>query len=181
MKRFLIVLLILITFGLCALCVVQWQREDRYRGHIVDLVKRLEAENAAKVEALRKVREYEKEIARLTELRAEVEAKLVEITRDYNDLTHDSVARGITIAIYMREYLQMSAGYNAAQIALGRGGDAVKERNATVTAQNSTIEKQNQLLRRVAAERDAAIDRLNARTRELNELVGKYNKLAKER
>ena len=32
-----------------------------------------------------------------------------------------------------------------------------------------------------AAERDAAIEKLNARTREFNELVEKYNKLAKER
>jgi septal ring factor EnvC (AmiA/AmiB activator) len=87
MKRLLTTLLVLISLGLCVVCVVQWQREDRYRGHIADLVKRLEAENRAKVEALRKVREYEKEIARLTEIRAEVEAKLVEVTRDYNDLS----------------------------------------------------------------------------------------------
>lgn len=181
MKRILLALLVFITFGLCALCVYQWRREDRYRGHIADLVKRLEAENAAKVEALRKVREYEKEIARLTELRAEVEAKLVEITREYNDLTHDSVARGITIAIYMREFLQMSAGYSAAQIALGRGGDAVRERNTTVGAQNDAISKQNELLKQLANERDAAISKLNARTRDFNELVEKYNKLAKQR
>jgi hypothetical protein len=72
MKRLLLTLLVLISLGLCAVCVVQWQREARLRGHITDLVKRLEAENAARVEAERKVKEYEKEIERLTELRAEV-------------------------------------------------------------------------------------------------------------
>ena len=71
MKRLLLTLLVLISLGLCAVCVVQWQREARLRGHITDLVKRLEAENAARVEAERKAREYEKEIERLTELRAE--------------------------------------------------------------------------------------------------------------
>lgn len=181
MKRLLTTLLVLVTLGLCVVCVLQWQRESRYRGHIADLIKRLEAENAAKVEALRKVREYEKEIARLTEIRAEVEAKLVEVTRDYNDLSRDSVARGITIAIYMRELMQVQAGFEAAQLALGQGGEAIKERNTAVTAQNDAIEKQNAMLKQLASERDDAITRLNARTREFNELVEKYNKLAKER
>lgn len=181
MKRLLNTLLVLISLGLCALCIVQWQREDRYRGHIVDLVKRLEAENRAKVEAQRKVREYEKEIARLTELRAEIEAKLIELTREYNDLSRDSVARGITIAIYMRELMQTQAGFEAAQLALGQGSDAIKERNAAVTSQNDAITRQNELLKQVAAQRDDAITQLNARTREFNELVEKYNKLAKER
>ena len=36
-------------------------------------------------------------------------------------------------------------------------------------------------LKQVAAERDAAIEKLNARTKEFNELVEKYNKLAKSR
>ena len=181
MKRLLTTLLVLISFGLCAVCVVQWRREDRYRSHITDLVKRLEAENRAKVEALRKVREYEKEIARLTEIRAEVEAKLVEVTRDYNDLSADSIARGITIAIYMRELRQVQAGFEAAQLALGQGSSAIEERNTAVSAQNSAIEKQNELLKQVAGQRDDAIAKLNARTREFNELVEKYNKLAKER
>ena len=181
MKRLLTTLLLLVTLGLCVVCVLQWQREADYRGHIADLIKRLEAENAAKVEALRKVREYEKEIERLTQIRAEVEAKLVEVTRDYNDLSQDSVARGITIAIYMRELMQVQAGFEAAQLALGQGGDAIKERNTAVTAQNDAIEKQNSMIKQLASERDDAITKLNVRTREFNELVEKYNRLAKER
>lgn len=181
MKRLLNTLLVLISLGLCVVCVVQWQREARLRGHITDLVKRLEAENTLRVEAERKVSEYEKEIARLTELRAEVEAKLVEVTRDYNDISRDSVARGITIAVYMRELMQTQARFAAAQSALTQGSSAMKERNAAVTGQNSAIEKQNELLKQLARERDAAIEKLNTRTREFNEVVEKYNKLAKQR
>lgn len=181
MKRLLITLLVLISLGLCAVCVVQWQREARLRGHITDLVKRLEAENALRIEAERKVREYEKEIERLTELRAEVEAKLVEVTREYNDLSNDSVARGIVIAVYMRELMQVQSGLQATQLAFGKGAEALKEHNAAVTGQNSAIEKQNELLKQLARERDAAIEKLNARTREFNEVVEKYNKLSKQR
>lgn len=181
MKRLLNTLLIVISLGLCVVSVVQWKREARLRGHIADLVKRLEAENAARVEAERKVREYEREIARLTELRAEIEAKLLEVTRDYNDLSRDSVARGITIAVYMREFMQAQAGFEAARLAIGKEGAAIKEHNAAVTAQNEAIGKQNAMLKQLASERDAAIEKLNARTLEFNELVEKYNKLAKQR
>ena len=34
MKRFLIVLLVLMALGLCAVCAVQWQREFRLRERI---------------------------------------------------------------------------------------------------------------------------------------------------
>jgi len=181
MKRLLTTLLVVISLGLCAVCVVQWQREDRLRGHIQDLVKRLEAENTLRIEAERRVREYEREIARLTELRAEVEAKLVEVTREYNDLSADSVARGISIAVYMREVMQMQHGLEATQRAFGKGAEAIKSHNSVVITQNSAMEKQNELLKQLVEERNDAITKLNARTREFNDLVEKYNKLAKSR
>lgn len=181
MKRLLTTLLIFISLGLCAVSVVQWQREARLRGHILDLVKRLEAENTLRIEAERKVREYEKEIARLTELRAEVEAKLVEVSREYNDLSADSVARGISIAIYMRELGQVQHGLAATQLAFGKGSAAIKDHNSVVTSQNNAMEKQNELLKQLVEERNEAISKLNARTREFNDLVEKYNKLAKSR
>lgn len=181
MKRLLTTLLILISLGLCGVCLVQWQRESRLRGHIDDLAKRLIAENNMRIDAERKVREYEREIARLTELRAEVEAKLVEVSREYNDLSADSVARGISIAIYMRELAQVQHGLEATQLAFGKGSEALKEHNSVVTSQNSAMEKQNQLLKQLVEERNDAISKLNARTREFNELVEKYNKLAKSR
>lgn len=181
MKRLLIFLLVLVSLGLCAVSVEQWRREARLRAAIEDLIKKLQAENLAKVEALRKVREYEMEIERLTALRAEVEAKLVEMTHDFNRLTGDNVARGITIAIYMLHLNQSQIGLEAARTALGQGSDAIKDRNTVVAGANETITQQNAMLKKLAAERDAAIEKLNAQTRDYNELVEKYNKLAKER
>ncbi|WP_395743284.1 hypothetical protein [Prosthecobacter sp.] len=181
MKRLLTTLLIFISLGLCVIMVVQWRRESRLRDHIDDLVKRLHAENTMRIDAERKVREYEKEIARLTELRAEVEAKLVEVSRELTNLTADSAARGISIAIYMRELMQVQHGLEATQRAFGKEADAIKNHNAVVTSQNSAMEKQNELLKQLAEERNEAITKLNARTREFNELVEKYNKLAKSK
>lgn len=181
MKRLLTTLLVLVTLGLCAVCVVQWVREERLRGHIADLAKRLEAENTARVEAERKAAEYEKEIERLTALRAEIEAKLLATTEELTLVGNDSVARGITLSLFLNELVQTQARLAAAESVAGKGASALKEHNASVTAQNATITKQNEMLKQVAAERDAAIEKLNARTKEFNELVEKYNKLAKSR
>jgi chromosome segregation ATPase len=181
MKRLLTTLLVLISLGLCGVCLVQWQRETRLRGHILDLVKRLEAENTLRIEAERKVREYEKEIARLTELRAEVEARLLEVTREYTALSADSVARGIAIAIYMREVAQIQHGLESTQAAFGKGSAALKDHNSVVTTQNNAMEKQKDMLKQLVSERNDAISKLNARTREFNELVEKFNKLAKQK
>lgn len=181
MKRLLITLLILISLGLCGVILMDWRLETRLRGHILDLVKRLEAENTMRIDAERKVRAYEKEIARLTILRAEVEAKLVEVSRECAALSKDSTARGISIAIYMREVMQMQHGLEATQRAFGKEAAAIKDHNAVVTTQNSAMEKQNALLKQLAEERNDAIAKLNARTREFNELVEKYNKLAKSK
>lgn len=181
MKRFLNILLVLISLGLCVVSVEQWRREARLRGEIDGLIKKLQAENAAKVEAQRKVREYEREIDRINALRAEVEAKLVEITREFNDLTTDNIARGITIAIYMNELSHSLAGFEAARIALGQGSDAIKDRNTAISGANEAIQQQNAMLKKLVDERDSVIAKLNARTKEYNELVEKFNKLAKQK
>lgn len=181
MKRLLSSLLAIVTLGLCSMCIVQWMREERLRGHIADLVKRLEAENTARVEAERKAAEYEKEIERLTILRAEVEAKLLATTEELNAVGNDSVSRGVTLVLFLNELLQTQAKLAAMKKAVGKETEALKDRNESVNAQNATIAKQNDLLKQLATERNTAIEKLNARTKEFNELVEKYNKLAKSR
>ena len=181
MKRLLNTLLVIVSLGLCVVCVVQWVREDRYRANIADLAKRLEAENTARVEAERKAAEYEKEIERLTILRAEVEAKLLTAIEELSAMGDDSVARGLTLAFYLQDLVKTQAKLAAAEATLAEGTEALKDHNESVTEQNTTIQKQNDLLKQLVTERDSAIEKLNTRTRELNELVEKYNKLAKSR
>jgi hypothetical protein len=180
MKRLITTLLVLVTLGLCAVCAVQWAREERYRMHIAGLARQLEAENTARVEAERKAAEYEKEIERLTILRAEVEAKLLAATNELTAMGADSVARGFTLAFFLNEWVQTQAKLAATEAVVGKGAEALKEHNASVTAQNATIIKQNEMLKQLVKERDEAVEKLNARTREFNELVEKYNKLAKQ-
>lgn len=55
MKRVLLALLILLSLGLCGICLVQWQREFRLRATISDLRTALVAENKLRIEAEAKV------------------------------------------------------------------------------------------------------------------------------
>ena len=179
MKRFLLTLLVLISLGLCAIIFAQWQREHRLITERDDLARQLAEENRKRVEFEEKALRYEIEIARLTDLRAQTEAALLDATEQVQALIFDQAARGYSIAVLINEHLRSSAELTALRDLAGQGAEAVRDRNSLVSEQNSVIEKANTELRRLAGERDDAIRRLNERTREFNELVEKYNELAK--
>jgi chromosome segregation ATPase len=180
MKRVLIILLVLISLGLCAISVEQWRREARLNAIITERTRQLEEEHKKRIEFEEKADRFEKEIQRLTVLRAETEAALLEATEELRDRIADQSARGQSIAVLMNEVITSQSELAAYKDLAGAGTDAIKERNAAVAAQNAAIEKQNAQLKQLAAERDNAINQLNARTREFNELVERYNKLAKQ-
>lgn len=179
MKRVLISLLVLISLGLCGICLVQWQREHRLRGTLSDLRAALITENKLRIEAEAKVEQYGQEIGRLSAVRREIESRLVDLTEEVHHLTQDQAARGYSIAVLMNEALRSGQELAASKKIAGQGGDLLKKHNETVNAQNSAIEKANSQLRQLAKERDEAVIRLNDRTREFNELVEKYNKLGR--
>lgn len=179
MKRVLLSLLVLISLGLCGICLVQWKREFDLRSRISELRAALVAENKLRVEAEAKVEQYGLEIERLNAIRKEIESRLVDLTEDVHDLTQDQAARGYSIAVLMNEAVRAGNELIAYKKLAGQGSDVLKKHNETVTAQNSAIEKANTQLRQLAKERDEAITRLNERTREFNELVEKYNKLGR--
>jgi chromosome segregation ATPase len=181
MKRTLHILLILLSLSLCAICIVQWVREEHLRGHILTLQNQLKAENTARIQAERKAAEYAREIERLEALRAEVEAKLLTVTEELGAISADSVARGYTLANFLAERMQTQERLAALENALGKGSEALQKHSTSVTAQNEAITRQNELLKKLVSERDSAIEKLNTRTREFNDLVEKYNKLGKSR
>lgn len=180
MKAFLITTLVLISFGLCIICGFQWYREARLNRVIEERTRQLIAENKLRIEFEEKAERFEKEITRITALRAETEAALLVATEELQQRTADQGARGFSISVLMNEVITHKSALDAYKQLAGKGTDAIKDRNTEISAQNAAIEKQNAQLRQLAAERDNAITQLNARTKEFNELVEKYNKLAKE-
>lgn len=176
MKRVLITLLVLISLGLCGICVAQWQLEHRLRQTIADLRVSLIAENKKRVEAEEKVEQYGLEIDRLNGLRKDIEARLLDTTEEMELRTNDQGSRGYSIAVLMNETIRSTNDLEAYKKLAGQGSEALKKHNDTVAAQNSAIEKANAQLKQLVRERDEAIEKLNTRTQEYNELVQKYNK-----
>lgn len=181
MKAFLIALLAVFSLGLCGVCVVQWRREFLLNEKIGEITAQLIEENKKRIEFEEKAMRFEQEIARISKLRAETETTLLDATEQVQLLTADQTARGHSIAVLMNETIRATTELNAFRQLAGKGSAALKERNTEVSAQNTAIETANARLKQLVAERDDAIARLNARTREFNELVEKYNKLASGR
>lgn len=161
MKRPLHILLALVLLGLCSLCIFQWKREADFRAAILDLSGKLHAETKARVESQERISTLEAEIKRIETLRADTETKYLSTLDELSAGQADSVARGQTI------------------LALAQLANQPAPPPVDVPNQNAVITKQNELLKQLAAERDAAIDRLNKRTVEWNELTEKYNRLVR--
>lgn len=181
MKAFLFSLLTLFVLGLCGVCLVQWQREFVLNARIDEITAQLVAENKLRIEFEEKAMRFEQEIARLTTLRADTEAALLDATEQVQLLTVDQSGRGYSLGVWMNAASGAKAELAAYKRLAGEGTDALKDRNTEVTSQNQAIEKANATIKELVTERDGVINQLNARTREYNELVEKYNKLAKER
>lgn len=154
MSRPLLIALGTLLASLCGLCIFQWKRESDFRAAILDLSTRLHGMSQALSEAEARIETLQTEITRIETLRADTEAKYLATLDELRPLQLDWTARGHTIF-------------------------ALSQYAAAAESQNDAIAKQNELLKQLASERDAAIEKLNARTREFNALTEKYNKLVK--
>ena len=159
MSRRLHTVLGIVLAALCGLCVWQWKREADFRSAHAEVSARLTAESKSLGESRARVAVLEGEVQRIEKLRADTEARFLEAATALKTLEADWQARALTIDILSRA---------AAAVSRSEG-------------QGELIAKQNELLKKVAAERDDAIQKLNARTRDLNAVTEKYNRLVKER
>ncbi|MEN9285293.1 MAG: hypothetical protein RLZZ179_2786 [Verrucomicrobiota bacterium] len=131
--------------ALSALCVAQWVREADVRGRLRE-AQQQHGEAVAALAGEKGRREtQEREVVRLTKLQQET-------------------AEALRLA-------EAKTAELAAQPAVDPA--AVAQRNAEVTAQNEAMARQNEQLKKLTAERDDLVRRLNERTKEWNELVRK--------
>lgn len=154
MNRLLTIALAAILAILCGLCLWQWKREADFRAAIAGFSGQLDAEKQAHGQSRQRLAMLEAEIARLTKLREDTEAQYLTTLAELRALQPDWIARGLTSEILSR---------------LAAAAFAVE-------SQNAAIARQNELLKQVTAERDDAIQKLNARTRELNALTEKMRR-----
>jgi chromosome segregation ATPase len=155
-NRALTIALGILLAALCGVCVWQWKREADFRAAIADFAGKLGREQEAHDQSSQRLTVLEAEIARLTRLRDDTEAKYLATLTELRAIQPDWIARGHSLTALS----QIAAAAPAA------------------ASQNAAITRQNELLKQLTTERDSAIEKLNARTREFNSLTEKYNKLA---
>ncbi len=155
MNRTLLITLAAVLAALCGVCLWQWKREADFRAAIIDYHTRLETETKAHGETRQRLALLEAEVTRVTKLRDDTEAQYLKTLEELRALQLDWAARGLTIEALSR----------------------MVETAPAVENQSAAIARQNELLKSLTAERDTAIEKLNARTREFNALTEKYNKL----
>jgi chromosome segregation ATPase len=168
-----------VTLALCALCVAQWAREASFRARMNELERDLVGQGRLRSEAVAQAEVFTQEIERLTTLRADTEARLLEMTARVQELEQANRPRDEKLAALESEVTQLRDEAGAAREALARSTAAVAGQNSAVEEHNAIIEKASTQLKKVTAERDEAIEKLNARTRAYNELVNAQRKTAR--
>jgi len=174
MKKVVLGLLFASVLGLCGLSVLQWLREARLRQANERLHGQLDDEHGMRVEAEKKVAALEQENARITQLRMDTEAKLLELSETYRLTQEDQLGRGASIIILTNEMLKAQSKVSALEVALSRAQEQVTANDST-----TVISEANERLKKLTAERDEAIRQANERTKAYNELAAKYNKLVR--
>ncbi|MES2705799.1 MAG: hypothetical protein V4726_04270 [Verrucomicrobiota bacterium] len=155
--------LIAISLGLCALVVAQWTQDSRRRQRQSVIEMQAMAAEATASDLQDKLHAWESEISRLTELSKTAAAREEELKKEIERLTgilkeRDAAGAGAVPADY---------GANLRKLE-----EEINKRNESITRLNASVLK-------ATRERDDFAGRLNARTREFNDLTLKYNKLAK--
>lgn len=159
-------LLIALALGLCGLCVYQWSSQTRQR----DEVYRLEQMVYDKASAIRgytnSIRDMDAQIAqmdaRITELKAEAKTNAELVISQRREINRAQIiAEGLTNEI--TQYKK-----------------AVATLEGSLKTAYAGIEKQNEAMTNLVAQRDQFVKKYNDEVKDRNDIVSKYNDLARQ-
>lgn len=161
MKRHLPILFIVLTCGLAGLAGLQAVRGSRLSQQVSILQKENETK-AAKIRELEdKSNRFERELSRMVEVHASLEATLKVKNSEANDWEKLRQARDADRETLLRNSDRLQTALTAATERL-RG-------------QNEDIKRQNEAMKKLVTERDSLLARHNRVAADLNELTKKWN------
>lgn len=147
-------LLLLLLLALCGLCAWQWQRESQLRQIAVsqrDGIVRLTAERE----------ELESRAKR-------ADAEILRLNGSFNELRASSVSKQI--------HEEVLAANAQMRESIEKQNTAIKEQNEALMKQSQVIQQANESIKKLAAERDDLIKRVNDVSEKYNKLVNAANK-----
>lgn len=159
-------LLILMALGLCGLCVYQWYGQTLQRNEIQKLEQRVYDQAAAIQGYTNSIQNMDRQIvlmdSRLTELKAEAQTKADLILSQKHELGRlELTAEGLTNEI---------TEYKA----------AVTNLQGKLKAAYAGIQKQNDAMKELVAQRDEFVKKFNDEVKDRNDVVNKYNDLVRQ-
>jgi chromosome segregation ATPase len=150
MKNFQQNLLVVLAIGLCALCSWQWYSQTFQRNQIQTLNQLVYDKSVA-------IRDYTNSIATLNHQIAQMDARIT-------DLRETVSTNELLLVAQRREINSLQAN-----------GDALE---AKLKVAYDDINKQNDVIKEVVAQRDEFVKKFNDTMKDRNEIVAKYNELA---
>ena len=159
-------LLIILALGLCGLCVYQWYGQTLQRNEIQRLEQTVHDESAAIQSYTNSIRTMDQQIARmdarLTGLKAEAGTNAELVLNQRRELSRLQIAAaGLT-----SEVTQYKAATTNLQARLKEAYDG--------------IQRQNEAIKELAAQRDELVKKFNDEVRDRNDVVNKYNDLVRQ-
>jgi chromosome segregation ATPase len=159
-------LLIIVALSLCCLCVYQWYGQTLQRNEIQTLDQLVYEKSAAIQGYTNSIKTMDRQIAemdaRLTELKTEVKTNaevVVAQKREINQLRIDS--EGLT-----NDLSQYKGAVTNLQTKLKEAYEG--------------IQKQNEAMKELVAQRDEFVKKFNDEVKDRNEIVNKYNELVRQ-
>ena len=151
------------VLSLCAMCIYQWNDQTRQRGLVNDL-------NAQLSQKLVSIQEYTNTIATMDGQIAQMDVRISELK--------STVQTNQNLILEQKKELNRleseNTGLNHEVAEYKQGVDALQGKLRTAY---ESIQKQNQILKEVADERNDFVQRLNNTMKDRNDIVLKYNKL----
>jgi chromosome segregation ATPase len=159
-------LLIIVGLSLCGLCVYQWYGQTLQRNEIQKLEQSVYEKSAAVQGYTNSIRTMDRQIAqmdaRLTELRGEAKTNADLIINQRREINLSRItAEGLTNAL---------TEYKA----------AVTNLQAKLKEAYGGIQKQNDAVRELVAQRDEFVKKFNDEVKDRNDVVNKYNDLVRQ-
>lgn len=161
MRAFLVILLIVVSLGLCGLIAFQWVREVNLRQNVQALTDTVQDKSEAIQTLNGIVKRSEDEIARLETIR--------------KGLTETVKSNYVEIGRLDKELDQALAESERQQKQIEVYKDALSQANANIQKQNETITEQNEEMKKLAEDRNNFVLKYNKVVEEFNGLVEKWN------
>ena len=161
-----VIILILLSLGLCGLAAYQWTRETTFRKGIETLRQTNVVLMTLQNEAENKATRYQSELADVEKKRA--------------DIVAENRTNKFRLGKLELEVSKFEANLNYSSNLVVAFSNAVQNANQNIRIQNQSISNLNSEFKKLAEDRNEVIKKYNALAQDQQKTVEEYNKLVKQ-